>query len=144
MTLKNNRTPLLSNITLFASFYHHISIQTGITVRKRLRWVLTFVTLTFDLWPLTLSFCMDITFVNSHNSRKFHDDMMRGTLWKKCHRRTDRQTDRRTDGLRAAWSQLKIRRREIRISVMHSLILNWPVSRNDSIYLGQYISITHK
>ena len=29
-------------------------IQTGVTVRKRLRWVLTSVTLTFDLWPWPL------------------------------------------------------------------------------------------
>ena len=46
MTLKNNRTPFLC-----ASFHHHISIQTGVTVRKRLNGVLTSVTLTFDLWP---------------------------------------------------------------------------------------------
>ena len=51
MTLKNNRAPLLSNIKLCASFHHHIWIQTGVTVRKRLSWVLTSVTLTFDLWP---------------------------------------------------------------------------------------------
>ena len=42
MTLKNNRAPLLSNIKLFV---------TGVTVRKLLRWVVTSVTLTFDLWP---------------------------------------------------------------------------------------------
>ena len=46
MTLKNNRTPLLSNIKLYALFHHHMWIQTGVTVRKRLSWV---VTLTFDL-----------------------------------------------------------------------------------------------
>ena len=51
MTLKNNRAPLLSNIKLYASFYHHMWIQTGVTVRKRLSWVVTSVTLTFDLWP---------------------------------------------------------------------------------------------
>ena len=51
MTLKNNRAPLLSNIKLCASFHHHIWIQTGVTVRKRLSLVLTPVTLTFDLWP---------------------------------------------------------------------------------------------
>ena len=50
MTLKNNRAPLLSNIKLCASFHHHMWIQTGVTVRKRLSWVLTSVTLTFDLW----------------------------------------------------------------------------------------------
>ena len=50
MTLKNNRAPLLSNIKLYASFYHHMWIQTGVTVQKRLSFV-TSVTLTFDLWP---------------------------------------------------------------------------------------------
>ena len=51
MTLKNNRAPLLSIIKLYASFHHHMWIQTGVTVRKRLSWVVTSVTLTFDLWP---------------------------------------------------------------------------------------------
>ena len=51
MTLKTNRAPLLSNIKLCASFHHHMWIQTGVTVRKRLSWVMTSVTLTFDLWP---------------------------------------------------------------------------------------------
>ena len=32
-----------------------------------------------DLWPLTLTFCIDITFVIGNNSWKFHDDMMMGT-----------------------------------------------------------------
>ena len=51
MTLKNNRAPLLSNIKLYTSFHHHMWIQTGVTVRKRLSWVVTSVTLTFNLWP---------------------------------------------------------------------------------------------
>ena len=51
MTLKDNRAPLLSNIKLYVSFNHHMWIQTGVTVRKRLSWVVTSVTLTltFDL-----------------------------------------------------------------------------------------------
>ena len=49
MTLKNNRAPLLSNIKLCASFHYHMWIQTGVTVQKRLSWVLTSVTLTSDL-----------------------------------------------------------------------------------------------
>ena len=49
MTLKNNMAPLPSSINLCASFHHHI--QTGVTVRKRLSWILTTMTLTFDLWP---------------------------------------------------------------------------------------------
>ena len=51
MTLRNNRAPLLSNIKLYASFHHHMWIQTGVTVRKRLSWVMNSVTLTFDRWP---------------------------------------------------------------------------------------------
>ena len=34
MTLKNNRAPLLSTIKLYASFHHHMWIQTGVTVRN--------------------------------------------------------------------------------------------------------------
>ena len=51
MTLKNNRAPLLSIIKLPVSFHHHMWIQTRVTVRKRLSWGLTSVTLTFGLWP---------------------------------------------------------------------------------------------
>ena len=32
-----------------------------------------------DLWPRTLTFCMDLTVVIGNNSLKFHDDMMMGT-----------------------------------------------------------------
>ena len=32
-----------------------------------------------DLWPLTLTFCMDLTLVIGNNSWKFHDDTMMGT-----------------------------------------------------------------
>ena len=57
ITFKNNRASLLcyfkllSIIKLYALFHHHMWIQTGVTVRKRLSWVVTSVTLTFDLWP---------------------------------------------------------------------------------------------
>ena len=37
--------------TVYVSFRHYMWIQTGVTVRKRLSWVLTSVNLTFDLWP---------------------------------------------------------------------------------------------
>ena len=33
----------------------------------------------FDLWSLTLTFCMDLTLVLGDSSWKFHDDMMMGT-----------------------------------------------------------------
>ena len=93
MTLKNNRAPLLSNIKLCASFHHYMWIQTGVAVRKPLNGVMTSVTLTF---------CMDITFVNGNNSWKSYDDTMMGTWWKRCDRRTDGQTDGRTDGLKCS------------------------------------------
>ena len=54
----------------------------------------------FDIWPLTSTFCMDITSVNGNYWWKFHDDMMTRTLWKRCdgrkNGRTDGQTDRKT------------------------------------------------
>ena len=50
MTLENNRAPLLYYTKLCASFQIHRWIQTGVIVRKRLSWVVTSVTLTFDLW----------------------------------------------------------------------------------------------
>ena len=100
MTLKNNRAPLLSNIKLCASFHHHMWIQTGVTVRKRLSWVLTSVTLTFDLWPwsvawtllwslvITLENCMMIQWLE-HSKKGVTDGQTENTI---C---------------RAAWSQLK-------------------------------------
>ena len=90
MTLKNNRAPLLSNIKLYASFHHHMWIQTSVTVRKRLSWVMTSVT-------LTLTVCMDITPVIGNNSWTFRDGTMTGAWWKRCDRQTDKQTDRRAE-----------------------------------------------
>ena len=74
MTFKNNRAPLLSNIKLYVSFHHRMWIQTGVTVRKR-----KFRSWPLWPWPLTLTFCMDLTLVQCDNSWKFHDDTMMGT-----------------------------------------------------------------
>ena len=113
MTLKNNRAPLLSNIKLYASFHHHMWIQTGYTVRKRLSWVVTSVALTFHLWTWpfarTLLWSLGITPENfmmiwwwEHSQKGVTD------------RRTDRQTDRRKNTIcRAAWSQLIISSKRI-------------------------------
>ena len=51
VTLKSNRAPFLRHIKLCVSFHHHTWIQTEVTFRKWLTWVLTSVTLTFELWP---------------------------------------------------------------------------------------------
>ena len=93
MTLKNNRAPLLCYLKLCAWFQSHLWIQTRVTVQRPLNWVLTSVTLTFDLltWPFawTLLLSMVITPENflmiwwQENSEKGVTD-----------KRTDRQIDR--------------------------------------------------
>ena len=131
MTFKNNRAPLLSNIKLYVSFHHHMWIQTGVTVRKRLSWVVTSVTLTFDLWPWPFAWTLPCSLVITP------ENFMMIRRWEHSQKDvTDRQTDifqyeqthnimqvwpgklselqlpvqnRRTENTihRAAWSQLK-------------------------------------
>ena len=101
MTLENNRTPLLGIIKLYASFHHHMWIQTGVAVQKGLGCDLC----DLDLWPLTLAFCMDLTLVLGDNSWNFLDDTMMGIQSKRCERQTDRRTENTIHI--AAWSQLK-------------------------------------
>ena len=108
MTLKNNRAPLLSIIKLYASSHHHMWIQTGVTVRKRWSWVVTSVTLTFDLWPWPFAWTSLLSLVITP------ENFMMIGWWEHSQkgvtdRRTDRQTDGRTDWTihRGAWSQLK-------------------------------------
>ena len=108
MTLQNNRAPLLSIIKLYASSRHHMWIQTGVTVRKWLSWVVTSVTLTFDLWPWPFAWTSLLSLVITP------ENFMMIRWWEHSQKGvTDRQTDRRTDGqtentiCRAAWSQLK-------------------------------------
>ena len=68
-----------------------------------------------DFWPLTLTFCLDITSVINNDSWKFHDDTM---MLKRC----DRQTDRRAENTihLAAWSQLKKIHRHIWVETADS------------------------
>ena len=108
MTLKNNRAPLLSNIKLYASFHHHMRIQTGVTVRKLLSWVVTSVTLTFDLWPWPFAWTLLLSLVITPENFmmiRWGEHSQKGVT----DGRTDGQTDRRTENTicRAAWSQLK-------------------------------------
>ena len=104
MTLKKNRSPLLSNTKLFASFHHHMWIQTGVTVRKQLSLVLTSVTLTFDLWPWLFAWTSRLSMVITPEISWWYDDR---NIVKRVS-----QTDGRTGRCspRAAWSQLKILR----------------------------------
>ena len=101
MTLKNNRAPLLSNIKLYASFHQHMWIQTGVTVRKRLSWVMTSVTLTFDLWPWPFAWTSLLSLVITP------ENFMMIRWWEHGEKGvTDGQTDRRTDGLNQSYSCL--------------------------------------
>ena len=108
MTLKNNRAPLLCCFQLCAWFHCHMWIQTGVRVRKRLSWVLTSVTLTFDLWPWPFAWTSLLTMVITP------ENFMMIRWWEHgekgvTDRQTDGRTDRRTDWTShiAAWSQLK-------------------------------------
>ena len=109
MTFKNNRAPLLCYFKLCAAFRSHWWIQTGVTVRKRLSWVVTSVTLTFDLWPWPLAWTSLLSLVITP------ENFMMIQWWEHSQKGvTDRQTDGRTDVRtdwtihRAAWSQLKM------------------------------------
>ena len=93
MTLKNNRAPPLCCFQLCAWFHCHMWIQTGVRVRKRLSWVLTSVTLTFDLWPWPFAWTSLLTMVITP------ENFMMIRWWEHGEKGvTDRQTDRRTDG----------------------------------------------
>ena len=96
MTLKNNRTHLLSNIKLCASFHHHVWIQTGVTVWKRLSWVLTSVTLTFDFWPWTFvstSLLSMVIIPENFMMIRWWEHSQKGVTDKLTDGQTDRQTE---------------------------------------------------
>ena len=107
MTLKNNRAPLLCYFRLCASFHSHWWIQTGVTIRKRLNWVLTSVTLTFDLWSWPLAWTWLLSLVITP------ENFMMIRWWEQSEKGvTDRRTDRQTDGrtepfIELPFSQLK-------------------------------------
>ena len=86
--LKNNRAPLICHIKFCASFQRHMWIQTGVTFRKTLNWVLTSGTLTFDRWHWPFAWTSLLSMLIT---LKFHDDTM---MWKRRDGQTDRQTDR--------------------------------------------------
>ena len=105
MTFKNNRAPLLSVIKLYASFHHHMWIQTGVRVRKRLSLLLTSVTLTFGLWPWPFAWTSLLSLVITP------ENFMMIRWWEHGEKGvTDGQTDW-TSHI-AAWSQLKTCRKK--------------------------------
>ena len=129
--LKNNRAPLLSNIKLYVSFHHHMWVQTGVKVRKRLSWVVTSVTLTFDLWPWPFAWTLPWSVViipENFMMIRWWEHSQKGVTDGQTDGRTDGPTDRRTENTihRAAWSQLKI---------CHSVLL-WNKVWNDMQHFG--------
>ena len=61
MASKDNRAPLLCYCKICASFGAHLWIQTGVAIRKQPNWGKIYFDLCdLDLWPLSLTFCMDI------------------------------------------------------------------------------------
>ena len=93
MTLKKNRAPLLCCFQLCAWFHCHIWIQTGVRVQKRQSWVLTSVTLTFDLWPWPFAWTSFLTMVITP------ENFMMIWWWEHGEKGvTDGQTDGRTEG----------------------------------------------
>ena len=89
-------------------------IKTGVTVRKRLSWIVTSVTLTFDLWPWPFAWTSLLSLVINP------ENFMMIRWWE--HSKKVWRTDGRTDWTihRAAWSQLKT-------SVyLSTYLLRWP------------------
>ena len=109
MTLKNNRAPLLCCFQLCAWFHCHMWIQTGVRVRKQLSWVLTSVTLTFDLWPWPFAWTSLLTMVITPGNLmmiRWWEHGEKGVTDRRTDRQTDGRTDGRTDGLNQSYSCL--------------------------------------
>ena len=126
MTLKKNRAPLLGNVKLCASFHCHMWI--GVTVRKPLNGVMTFVTLTFDLWPWPFTWTSRLSrVIPLGNFRVIWWQEHCLTVWQ-----TDGRTDRHTDGKKCSWSSLVAAKNK-----PHKDLLNgvYPVTEDrDEIY----------
>ena len=115
-------------------------IQTGVRVRKRRSWVLTSVTLTFDLWPWPFAWTSLLTMVITP------ENFMMIRWWEHGEKGvTDRQTDRRTENTicRAAWSQLKNWRSYGHFCVWEHLNMNIEdnVLKSHSCVIANFINI---
>ena len=134
MTFTNNRAPLPSIIKL--SFHNQLWIQTEVTVRKRLSWVVTSVTLTFDLWPWAFAWTLPWSLVITP------ENFMMIRWWEHSQkvRQTDGRTDRRTKNTihRAAWSQLK------NYEYMHFIILGVVQHENNPSSYWMKLTVLYK
>ena len=110
-------------------------IQTRVTVRKRLSWVLTSVTLTFDLWPGPFAWTSLLSSVITPES------FMMIWWWEHgekgvTDRRTDGQTDGQTDRLNQSYSCLVAAKN---ITQFYSKINNHEVNFCDKNCEDQYV-----
>ena len=150
MTLKNNRAPLLSNIKLYASFHHHLWIQTGVRVRKWVSWVVTSVILTFDLWSWPIAWTSLLSLVITPENFmmiRWWKHSEKGVTHTETDGRTDRQTYGRTDRsvLRAAWSQLKTNhskpKYDIKLSTFSVVNVYYPCSIRNTQCVSKCINM---
>ena len=138
MTLKNNRAPLLCCFQLCAWFHCHMWIQTGVRVRKRLSWVLTSVTLTFDLWPWPFAWTSLLTMVITPENFmmiRWWEHGEKGVTDRQTDGRTDGRTDRRTDGLNQSYSCLVAAKKVTSSKIHLGLIQN--VKKNGWLFVLQ-------
>ena len=110
-----------SNSTIFRAasscvhdFIAICEFKLELRVRKRLSWVLTSVTLTFDLWPWPFAWTSLLTMVITPENFmmiRWWEHGEKGVTDRRTDGRTDGRTDRQTENTicRAAWSQLKIK-----------------------------------
>ena len=155
MTLKNSRAPILCYFKICASFHCHMWIKTGIIVQKRLDWVLTSITLTFDHWPWPFAGTSLLSMVITP------ENFIMTLLDEHCEKGvTDRQMDGRSGGQtdKCSYSCLvatKIRRKELKWNTIrynyhawhiphHLWCLNlWHIIILTSIALWQKALTTH-
>ena len=111
-------------------------IQT-VTVRKRLSWVVTSVTLTFDLWPWPFAWTSLLSLVINP------DNFMMVRWWEHGEKgvtdgQTDGQTDRQTDGLNQSYSCLVAAKNTCMslwlYSINHSTYQMYPITQNKVTY----------
>ena len=118
MTLKNNRAPLLCYFKLCTWFHCHLRVQTGVTFRKRLSWLLTSVTLTFDLWPwpfaLTSLLSLETTTEN-FMMKRWREYSQKGVM--------GRRTDGHTDGLNHSYSCLVATKNQVTAQFGSKLVI---------------------
>ena len=101
LPIAESRTEKPAMVTLMihpdcSTVHHHMWIQTGFTVRKRLKWVVTSVTLTSDLWLWSFAWSSLWSLVITPENFmmiQWWEHSQKGVTYKRTDRRTDRQTE---------------------------------------------------